>query len=45
MINILISDAKGALEQECYFASLAIALTLPDICGKAAYSNLRVGER
>lgn len=45
MINIIISDINRALEQECYFASLALALTLPDICGKAAYSKLRVGER
>ena len=45
MINILISDINRALEKECYFAALALALTLPDICGKAAYNNLGVGER
>ena len=31
----LIDDINRALENEAYFAALALALTLPDICGKA----------
>lgn len=45
MIKILVSDIKRALDHECYFVSLGLALTLPDICGKAAYAKLGVGER
>lgn len=45
MINIIVSDIKKALEKECYFSALALALTLPDICGKASYNYLGVGER
>lgn len=37
MLLKLIEDVERALERECYFAALALALTLPDICGKAEY--------
>lgn len=37
MLLHLIEDVERALEHECYFAALALALTLPDICGKAEY--------
>lgn len=37
MILNLINDMNKALEAECYYAALAIALMLPDICSKAEY--------
>lgn len=40
MIKKLIDDVSRALENECFFAALALALTLPDTCGKAAYPHL-----
>ncbi len=36
---------EKALEADCYFAALALALTLPDICGKAQYPNKGPGAR
>lgn len=37
MILKLIEDVNKALDVECYFAALALALTFPDIYGKAEY--------
>lgn len=37
MLLRLIEDMNHALDNDCYFAALAIALMLPDICGKAKY--------
>ncbi|MBR7033053.1 MAG: hypothetical protein IKI03_05430 [Clostridia bacterium] len=34
-----IEDMNRALDHECYFAALAIALMLPDICGMAKYHS------
>lgn len=45
MLSILIEDVGRAIEHECYFAALALALTLPDICGKAEHPELKVRER
>lgn len=39
MIEKLIEECEKALEYNLYFAALNIALTLPDICGKAAFPN------
>ena len=39
MIFRLVQDIRKALENELYFVALSSALTLPDICGKAAYPN------
>ena len=36
MINRLVQDIRKALENELYFVALNSALTLPDICGRAA---------
>lgn len=41
----MISEIKACLENECYLAALITTLTLPDICGKAEYSNLGNGKR
>ena len=45
MLQRLIDDMNNALSANCYLAALSIALMLPDICGKAAYPNLKVGDR
>lgn len=37
MIIQLVQDIRKALEKNLYFVALSSALTLPDICGKAAY--------
>ena len=45
MIIRLIQDIRKALENELYFVALSSALTLPDICGKAAYSTERSSRK
>lgn len=45
MVLKLIDDMNRALEANCYFAALSIALMLPDICGKAEHPELKTGER
>lgn len=45
MIDKIIKDIDISLENGAYLGALALALTLPDICGKAAYPTLKVGER
>ena len=40
----LIDDINRALENEAYFVALALALTLPDICGKAKYLMNVMGQ-
>lgn len=37
MITKLIIEINKALSHNLYFAALSLALTLPDICGKAEY--------
>lgn len=37
MINKLIKEINEALSHNLYFAAVSLALTLPDICGKAEY--------
>ena len=45
MLKRLIDEINTALEHDCYFAALALALTLPDICGKAEYPEAGVTKR
>ena len=45
MIIRLVQDIRKALENELYFIALSSALTLPDICGKAAYSTERSSRK
>ena len=45
MLQRLIDDMNNALSANCYFAALSIALMLPDICGKVAYPDCKVGYR
>lgn len=45
MIEQMVNDINKALDCEAYLAALSLALTLPDVCGKAEYPNLGNGER
>lgn len=38
-----IEDIEKALEAKAYLSALALALTLPDICGKIAYPDPKIG--
>ena len=48
MILKIVDEIEKSMENECYMAALALALTLPDICGKAEYhdvNNKMIGKR
>ena len=45
MVVRLVQDIRKALENELYFVALSSALTLPDICGKAAYPDERSSRK
>ena len=45
MIPIYVNDIRRSLENKSYFSALALALTLPDICGIAEFPNKSVGGR
>lgn len=45
MIDQLVVDINKALDNDAYYSALSLALTLPDICGKAEYPEAKVGER
>lgn len=45
MIDKLIEDINKALDSEAYLAALSLALTLPDICGKAEFPSAGCGRR
>lgn len=41
----IVADSKTALENHAPMSSLALALTLPDICGQIEYGNAPVADR
>lgn len=45
MIERLVQEIRTALKNELYFVALSSAITLPDICGKAAYSTERSSRK
>ena len=45
MVNELIKEINQCLDNGCVMAGLSLALTLPDICGKAIYPESKPGER
>lgn len=45
MIDKIVEDINTALENGAYLSALSLALTLPDVCGKAEYPNESVGKR
>ena len=45
MINYIIKEIDISIKNECYLSALALALTLPDICGKVEYPELKTTDR
>lgn len=45
MVKELIKEINYCLNTNCCMAALALALTLPDICGKALYPQSKPSER
>ena len=45
MVNELIKEINQCLDNGCVMAGLSLALTLPDICGKAIYPKLKPSSR
>ena len=39
MLNRMIDEIGKCMESECFVAAMALALTLPDICGKAEFPD------
>jgi hypothetical protein len=40
-MQIVIDEIEKAIQAELFLSALALALTLPDICGRAAYPDIR----
>lgn len=45
MMLKLIDDVNKALDADCYYSALTLALTFPDICGKAEYPQEKNTKR
>lgn len=45
MIDRIVKEIDSSLKNENFMAALSLALTLPDICGKAEYPNEGNGRR
>lgn len=45
MVDRIIQEVNTCLKNECYLSALGMALTLPDICGKAKYPTARTSDR
>ena len=45
MLKRIINDIQRCLENECFIAALSLALTIPDVCGKAEYPSVGNTER
>lgn len=45
MVNQLINEINFALDNNLYLVALNTALTLPDICGKAEYTNEKSSKK
>ncbi|MDO5332137.1 MAG: hypothetical protein Q4E99_05600 [Bacillota bacterium] len=45
MLQALIDDLNKALDNDCFFSALSLALTLPDICGKAKYPKEKSSKK
>ena len=45
MIDKYVEEIRICLDNECYYAALALALTLPDICGSVEYPKAQVCDR
>lgn len=45
MLKRIIDEIYRCMDNECYIAALSLALTIPDICGKAEFPNDAVTSR
>ena len=45
MIPVYVNEIKDALDNKCYFPALALALTIPDMCGIVEFPKADVGKR
>ena len=45
MLKKIIEETKKCIDKECFIAALTLALTIPDICGKAEYPDAGNTER
>lgn len=45
MLNRIIQECYKCIDNECFIAALELALTIPDICGKAEYPGAGNSER
>lgn len=45
MLERIVDEIDSCINNECFIAALALALTIPDICGKAEYPYANVTER
>lgn len=45
MLLKIIDEIKKSIDNECFIAALTLALTIPDICGKAEYPDVNITER
>lgn len=45
MLIRIIEDVKKCLDAKAYFAALTLALTIPDICGRAEFPNYKKKKR
>ena len=45
MLEQILDDVERAFHAKAYWARLTLALTIPDICGRAFYGNLKINER
>lgn len=45
MIDVICNDIEKAVKSGAYISALSLALTLPDLCGKAENPNIRTGKR
>lgn len=44
-LELIINDVEKSLNNECLFSALALALTIPDVCGKISYPNKKPSDR
>ncbi len=45
MLNRIVDEIDHCIKNECFIAALSLALTLPDICGKAEYPKASDTQR
>lgn len=44
-LELIINDVEKSLDKDCLFSALALALTIPDVCGKISYPSKKPSDR